>query len=314
MTQYPDPAPAADPLDREPLRFLVGPTASGKTRFALEIAEAAGAEIVSMDSMLVYRGLDVGTAKPSAEERARVRHHLIDLVEPEERYDVQSYLRDARTVLEDVASRGARALFVGGTGFYLAAVLRGLFEGPPVDPELRARLEARVAAEGAEALHAELAAVDPASAERIHANDTKRLVRALEVQQQTGRPLSVWQEQWGAPSTRQERARIVGLRLPRPVLDERIGERCAAMFEGGWREEAVALEERLGPGSAQALGYREVLEWARGECSREEAIERITRATRRFARRQDTWYRKFSIEWLPAEEARLADALAVYGW
>lgn len=300
----------------------MGPTAAGKTALALEVAERAGAEILSLDSMAVYRGLEAGTAKPSAAERARVRHHLIDVADPSETYDARRWLADARAALEDVCVRGARALFVGGTGFYLAVLLRGLFEGPPSDPELRARVEGRVAREGAATLHAELAGADPAAAARIHAHDTKRLVRALEVLEQTGRPLSEWQREWGGePAERERRARLVGLELAPERLDERIRARTRAMLERGWREEALALRAagRLGPGAAQALGYDVVLAWADGELGREEAEERIARATRRFARRQRTWWRKFDVRWLPApEEGRVAeraqDVLAALGW
>lgn len=310
--------PLADPLDREPLSLLVGPTAAGKTALALELAERAGAEVLSLDSMLVYRGMDVGTAKPTREERARVRHHLVDLVEPSERFDVQRYLVAARAALDDVLRRGRRALFAGGTGFYLAAILRGLFEGPPVDPELRAALEERATAEGGAALHAELARRDPPSARRLHPNDARRLVRALEVLEQTGRPLSDWQREWRErPSRREARARIAGLALDPEELDARIARRTEAMLDAGWREEALAVRAGggFGPSARQALGYAEVLAWADGDLSREEAAERIAARTRRFARRQATWYRKVAIEWIPAGAPdRVERAQAILGW
>jgi len=313
---------AADPLDAEPLRVLVGPTASGKSALALALAERAGAEIVSLDSMQVYRGMDVGTAKPDPAERGRVPHHLLDLVSPAERYDVVRFLADARGALADVHARASRALFVGGTGFYLAALLRGLFAGPPVDRALRARLEERAERDGNLALHAELEARDPASARRIHANDKKRLVRALEVLEQTGRPLSEWQSQWrAAPRPRESRARLVGLDLERGEHDLRIRARTRRMLDAGWREEALAV--RAGPGfgptARQALGYRTVLAWADGELGRDEAQERIAIETRRFARRQRTWYRRFDVRWRPAPgneagEELLAGCLADLGW
>lgn len=310
------PALPNDAFERAPLCCLIGPTAAGKTAFALEVAEAAGAEILSLDSMLVYRGMDVGTAKPSSDERSRIVHHMIDLVQPHERYDVQRYLTEACVVLDDVLRRGKRALFVGGTGFYLAALLRGLFDGPEVDPELRAALELRFDEQGPEALHAELARIDPTSAQRIHMNDRKRLVRALEVQQQTGRSLSDWQKQWGQPSARESSARLVGLQLEREALDARINARCGQMLDAGWREEATRIRagDGLGQSAAQALGYAEVLAWADGESTRAETEERIAQRTRRFARRQDTWYRKFPIKWLSATQASVAEALNVFGW
>ena len=247
-----NPVTPMDPLDERPLRCLVGPTASGKTALALAVASLAGAEVLSLDSMLVYRGMDIGTAKPSSSERARVPHHLIDLVDPSERYDVQRYVADARKALSQVYARGRRALFVGGTGFYLAALLRGLFEGPQVDLELRKSIEARLVREGAEALHGELATHDPESAARIHANDTKRLVRALEVFEQTGETLSALQRQWTGHEPRVDSARLVGLHLERSELDARIGERASAMIAAGWKDEAVRVRSLRGSSVASA--------------------------------------------------------------
>lgn len=311
---------ASDPLDRQPLRILVGATATGKTALALEVAERAGAEVLSLDSMLVYRGLDIGTAKPSPAQRARVRHHLVDLVEPSEPYDVQRYLADLRAALAEVQGRGRRALLVGGTGFYLAAVLRGLFEGPPVDRGLRARIEGRARDVGSEALHLELARVDPVSAAKIHPNDAKRVVRALEVLEQTGRSLADWQREWGAErGARERQARLLGLRLDRAELDRRIAARTAAMLDAGWREEAVAVRagSGFGPSARSALGYDAVLEWADGRMERAQVQEHIALRTRQFARRQRTWYRKFDVHWLEAlgpPEALCDAALGVFGW
>jgi tRNA dimethylallyltransferase len=286
--------------------FVVGPTATGKSRLALEIAERTGAEIVSVDSMQVYRGMDVGTAKPTSGERARVRHHLIDVVPPSERYDAKRYLADLAVVLRDLSARSRRALLVGGTGFYLKAILSGLFEGPPVDLELRARIEARVRAVGAEEAHAELARSDPRSAVRIHANDTKRLVRALEVLEQTGKPLSEWQAQWGWHGAG-DRARrtppIVGLDAPSETIDRRIEARTRSMLGSGWPEEAASIRagEGFGPTAIQALGYAEALRLHDGEIDLETCAAEIARKTKRFARRQRTWYRKIEgARWLGA--------------
>ena len=289
------------------VRALVGPTASGKSALALAVAEAAGAELVSLDSMLVYRGMDVGTAKPDPAERARVRHHLLDLVAPNEEFDVARFQAELVRALEDATARNARVLFVGGTGFYLKVLLERMFEGPDVDRALRARLEARVASEGNAALHAELARVDAPSAARIHANDTKRIVRALEVFEQTGRALSEWQREWssfGATSAGRART-LVGLALDVPELDRRIAERTRAMLDLGWAEEALAIERSCGfsKTSLQALGYREALELAHGRATRAETEAKIALATRQFARRQRTWYRKFpETTWLAAAE------------
>jgi tRNA dimethylallyltransferase len=310
-------APDQDVLERAPLRFLVGPTASGKTALALELCRRSGAEVVSLDSMLVYRGLDIGTAKPTRAERAAVPHHLLDLVGPEERFDVQRFLAALREVLLDLERRGVPPLFVGGTGFYLAAVLRGLFEGPEVDPRLRAELEAHARAFGPERLHAELQGIDPVSAARLHPHDTRRVVRALEVFAQTGRTLADWQQEWGGePSARERGARLVGLVVEVDELDRRIRLRTEQMLDAGWRDEAIAVRAGagFGPSAVQALGYAEVLAWADGELTREQAAARIALRTRQFARRQRTWYRKFPIEWLPADAPdRVERALALLG-
>lgn len=285
------------------VRALVGPTASGKSALALRVAERVGAELVSLDSMQVYRRMDVGTAKPTLAERARVRHHMLDLVEPHELYDVTRFLAALEPVLNDARERGQRLLFVGGTGFYLKALLEGLFEGPPVDRALRAELEARVEREGGAALHAELARVDERSAQRIHPNDKKRVVRALEVHAQTGRPLSDWQREWssfGAAPEARERF-LVGLELESGLLDARIAARTRSMLAAGWPEEARSIEGTGGfsKSSIQALGYAEALELAHARLDFESAATRIALATRQFARRQRTWYRKFAdITWL----------------
>lgn len=291
---------AEDPLDQMPILALVGPTASGKTALGLALAEALSAEILSMDSMLVYRGLDIGTAKPSPQERARIPHHLIDLVDPEEVFDVSRWLQAARTAVSDCLSRGKTPLFVGGTGFFLAALLRGLFDGPPPDQALRAEIEQRARELSPERLHAEFLAADPVAAAKIHPADTRRVMRGLEVLRQTGRPLSAWQAEWASPKPRLLNARLVGLKIESALLDRRIEGRTRSMLRAGWPEEAARLfENGLGRGAAQALGYREALALSRGELSEEEAVQQITLRTRQFARRQRTWYRKFEIRWLP---------------
>lgn len=293
-------------------RALIGPTASGKSALALRVAERCGAEIVSLDSMQVYRRMDVGTAKPTAAERARVRHHMLDLAEPSELFDVSRFLAELEPVLRDARERAQRLLLVGGTGFYLKVLFDGLFEGPPVDRGLRARIEARADVEGLSALHAELAALDPISAARIHANDRKRVVRALEVHAQTGRTLSDWQREWASfgNASRATQRFLVGLALPTAELDARIRVRTRAMLEAGWAEEAVAIERTCGfsKSAIQALGYVEALALARGELSFDDACARIALATRQFARRQRTWYRKFEdAVWLDVG-ARARDA------
>jgi tRNA dimethylallyltransferase len=301
-------------LDRAPLCAIVGPTAAGKTALAVQIARQVGAEIVSVDSMQVYRGMDVGTAKPGPEVTRVVRHHLIDCADPDERYDARRYLEDVRAARADLDARGVRPLFAGGTGFYLKALTHGLFDGPPADLDLRRELVGRAREVGSPALHAELAGIDPLAAARIHPNDERRVIRGLEVWRQTGRALSEWQREWrdAAQSGTEGRARcLVGLEVEPEELDRRIAARTREMLDGGWPEEARAIRDGrgFGPSAIQALGYREVLAYVDGELTREEVELEIGLRTRQFARRQRTWFRQFpEIRWIPAP--RDADELA----
>jgi tRNA dimethylallyltransferase len=301
----------------EPLHFLVGSTASGKSALALELAEDAGAEVLSLDSMQVYRGMDVGTAKPTAAERARVPHHLLDLVDPPERYHVHRYLADAAEAWACVRARGRRALFVGGTGFYLKALTHGLFTGPPHDPGVRAELNRRAADEGGPALHAELALVDPELAERLHPNDVKRVVRGLETHRASGRPLSAYQREWTGPDAGRPR-RIVALAPAPERLEERIRARTDAMLAAGWvaEVERILAGTGFGPTSSQALGYPEILGHLRGELARTELAASIALRTRQFARRQRTWLRGFpEIVWIDPDADGALDAVrAALGW
>ncbi|WP_439629259.1 tRNA (adenosine(37)-N6)-dimethylallyltransferase MiaA [Gemmata sp.] len=284
--------------------ILTGPTACGKTALALEVAEQLSAEIVALDSMTVYRGMDIGTAKPTAAEKARVRHHLIDVLDPWESLTVAWWLAAAERACRDITGRGKRPLFVGGTPFYLKALLFGLFDGPPGDPAVRGALEAEAESVGKGALHARLAAVDPKTAARLHPNDVRRVVRALEVHTLTGRPISAWQQTWDTPSfadspeTAPPPARIpaVVLELPREVLYDRINRRVGAMLAAGWLDEVRRLRELPRPLSRearQALGYRELLAHleAGGGAELAETVELIRTRTRQFAKRQLTWFR-----------------------
>ncbi|HIG10867.1 MAG: tRNA (adenosine(37)-N6)-dimethylallyltransferase MiaA [bacterium] len=306
---------------RSGVRALVGTTAAGKSALALEVARQAGAELVSLDSMQVYRGMDIGTAKATAEERALVPHHMLDIVGPNERFDVQRFLGALAPVLEDLDRRGVRALFVGGTAFYLKALCQGLFDGPPADLELRARLEVELVDQGAAALHQRLEDVDPRSAARLHENDTRRVLRALEVHGQTGQSMSSLQREWGwhggeaSPAERY----LVGLSHEHLDLDGRIRERCEAMLAAGWAAEAVAIRDGSGfsETSARALGYAEVLRWADGETKRSACRDEICLRTRQFARKQRTWYRQFDdIVWLEKQPLaeRAAACLRVFAW
>ena len=308
MSLETDDVPHHDPLRGTQLTALIGATASGKSAVALHVAEACGAEIVSLDSMQVYRGMDIGTAKSDGVERARVPHHMLDLADPSERYDVTRFLADLEVALASIRARGKRALFVGGTGFYLKVLSSGLFRGPDVDPKLRAELERRARDEGPDVLHAELVRVDPPSGAKLHANDVKRVVRALEVWHQTGRPLSAWQTQWAGAQTGART--LVGLEVPVPELDRRIARRARSMLAAGWPAEAARVRDTggFGPTAAQALGYAEALAVHDGALREDEAARRIALGTRQFARRQRTWYRKFAdVRWIAAESRAPAD-------
>ncbi len=295
---------------------LVGVTASGKTELALGLAERLGREIVSLDSMLVYRGMDVGTAKPSSAERARVPHHLIDRVDPSETYDARRYLLDVAQVCDELRGRGRQALFVGGTGFYLKLLCDGLFEGPPVDLEVRAGLEARGEQLGWSRLHAELLERDPKSGRRIHPNDRKRVVRALEVLEQTGCPLSAWQAQWAASEAAPRPRCLLGLEPDPAAYDARVAERIRGMLAAGWLEEVQRIRDEggFGPSAIQALGYSDLLAHLEAPGSLDELVARIALKTRQFARRQRTWWRRFNdVAWAPREltgEARVEWAAA----
>jgi len=283
------------------LVFIVGCTACGKGAVARALARRVGGQIVSVDSMKVYRRMDIGTAKPSPEARATVLHHCIDLVEPSEPFSVAQYMACADRAIEQTVSAGAVPLAAGGTSLYIKALAEGMFEGPPADQALRAELKARAREEGLDALHAELARVDPAAAGRIHPHDEKRIVRALEVHRATGRPISALQTQWDAGRRRHD-CLFVGLRRDRADLHRRINARVQRMLEAGLRDEVASLlaEPRgLAPQAAQAVGYAEMIAHLRGETSLEEAGERIRIHTRRLARKQRTWHRRFpGVRWL----------------
>jgi tRNA dimethylallyltransferase len=277
---------------------LTGPTGSGKSELGVELAERLGAEIVSMDSMALYRGMDIGTAKPDLAARRRVRHHLIDVRDPWESANVAWWLQEAAACCRDIARRGKRVLFVGGTALYLKALIFGIFEGPPADAEVRLRLESEAAAHGAEALHMRLAQVDPASAARLHPNNMRRIVRALEVWELTGRPISSWQTQWRKAgiqhSVLNTQCSVLWLNLPRPELYARIDARVDRMLASGLIEEVRALRQFARPLSkeaSQALGYKELFANLDGTVSLEEAAQRIRTRSRNFAKRQVTWFR-----------------------
>lgn len=271
---------------------LVGPTAVGKTAVALELAEALGAEIVNADSMQVFRELDIGTAKPTPLEQARVRHHLVDVAGPHEPYDAARYAREARAVIGELHRRGTPPLVVGGTGLYIKALLGGLFRQEKAVHEVRLRLAGELAAQGLPALFTRLAALDPATAQRLAPSDTYRILRALEVVEATGRSLS----DLHAAHNFQDRPYLalkLGLDIPREELYRRIEDRVEAMVAQGWLEEVQHVLKRYPPGikPLQALGYRHLVAFFENRLTLPEALDLIKKDTRRYAKRQLTWFR-----------------------
>lgn len=273
--------------------FLAGPTASGKSAAALSLARRIGAEIIALDSMSLYRGMDIGTAKPAPAEREVVPHHLIDIIEPHEEYSVAAYLRASEDACREILSRGRTPLFVGGTGLYLRAVLRGVFEGPPADWDFRRTLQSHGERDGAEALHRRLQAVDPVAAARLHPRDTRRVIRALEVRHLTGRPLSELQRQSALPPESRPR-HVYWLHPPRAWLHERINSRVLEMIRGGLVEEVQRLlagPHPLSRTARQAVGYSQIIDHVEGRLSLGHAVAEMQTATRQFAKRQHTWFR-----------------------
>jgi len=275
--------------------FILGCTACGKGAIGRNLARRLGGQIVSVDSMKVYRRMDIGTAKPSLADRSAVPHHCIDLVEPSESFSVAQYVARADRAIEAIVSAGDVPLAVGGTNLYLKALLEGLFDGPPADEALREALRDRARREGLAGLHGELAAVDPAAAERIHPNDERRIIRGLEVFRATGRPISELQAQWDR-GVRRHDGLLVGLRRERDDQSRRINRRVKRMIEAGLRDEVASLLAEpagLSDQAAQAVGYAEMIDHLRGGCSLADATERIKINTRRLAKKQRTWHRRF---------------------
>lgn len=271
-----------------PFPVIVGPTAGGKSALALSLARAwpGGGEIVSADAFQVYRGMDIGTAKPTPPDRAHVPHHLIDLVDPGRPFTVADWLPRAEEAIRQIRQRGRLPIVVGGTHLYVKILLEGMFQGPGADPALRAQLLRLPPAQ----LRAELERVDPDAARRLHPNDLRRTVRALEVHRLTGRPISAHQSQWDR-STRPD-AVLIGLLWPAHALNARINARVRTMMNSGLLEEVRVLRPTLKGQAAEALGYRQLLRHLAGECTLEEAVEAIKVETRRFAKNQRTWLRR----------------------
>ena len=282
-------------MKKAPVLVLAGPTAVGKTTLSLRLAKHFGAEIISADSMQVYKGMDIGTAKATAREQALVPHHMIDVADPAAPYSVADYVRQAEPVLKDILARGRLPLITGGTGFYIQALLKGLdFSEPLRDSALRSHLQERMETEGPLALHRELAEKDPAAAAAIHPHNRKRIIRALEYYEETGLRISDLNRQQQEKAS-PYRVLYLVLNLPREILYRQIEERVEQMLQAGLAEEVAALKANGIPAEStamQALGYKEVLEYLEGRCSREEAVARIKLGTRHYAKRQLTWFRR----------------------
>ncbi len=279
---------------------IVGPTCVGKSALALEVAKRLEAEIISADSMQVYRGMDIGTAKPTPEERAAVVHHLIDILDPDENYNAGRFEREASGIIHSLWRQGTPAIVAGGTGLYVKALIHGLFESPPVDPDLRANLLDEASRVGPAEFHESLRRVDPVAAARLHPHDTVRIARALEVYRLTGRAMTDLQARH-----RFEKhpflPLILGLTMDREVLYDRIEGRVDRMIRAGWIEEVRVLLDRgydeESPG-LKGLGYERLLDRLRGRCTLDEAVVEIKKETRRYAKRQMTWFRGMpEVDW-----------------
>jgi len=291
-------APEGNCPGKEPLAvLLLGPTGSGKTALSLALGEQLGCEIVSCDSVAVYRGMDVGTAKPTTQERARLPHHLIDIADPDQPFTAGEYSRRARAALHEISARGHLPIVTGGTGLYLRALTEGLFAGPSRHDGLRTRLAQSQAIRSKDWLHRLLSRLDPPSAARIHANDTAKLIRAIEVCLAAHKPLS---EVIARDPLTGFRLLRIGLNPPRQQLYDRLDHRAAAMFAAGLVEETRALLDRYGPVKAlDSLGYRQAMAVLAGTSSMEEAVKAAQQGHRNYAKRQLTWFRREpEVNWI----------------
>lgn len=285
--------------------YLGGPTGAGKSALALELASRFAGELINADSQQVYRGMDVGTGKPSPDDRRRVPHHLYDLVAPNEQLDAARWADEAQRCIDEITARGHLPIIVGGTGLWMRALYKGLVDAPPRDEQVRQRLEKEVQEKGLAALHARVAQVDPESAARIHATDPVRIVRALEVFELGGVPLSELHRRHALGEPRQ-RALHLALQWPIDALAERLLQRVQAMFDGGLLEETRRLAEVPSTRAKleKVMGYREALAHLEGRLSRDEAIELVVREHRRYAKRQGTWLRGEPWwTWIPGDQA-----------
>jgi tRNA dimethylallyltransferase len=287
------------------LIIVQGPTASGKSELAVRLAELFSGEVVNADSMQVYRSMDIGTAKPSADQLRRVPHHLLDIVDPDQTFSAADFCREAEKVIGDITRRGKNIFVCGGTGLYIRALTKGLMDSPPGDAALRTELKDLAAREGNAALHRHLREVDPLSAERIHPNDQFRIIRALEVYQMTGRPISALRGEHRFETVRYD-YRKIAVSMDRESLYRNIDNRVDSMIRNGFLDEvktllAAGYSPRLKP--MRSLGYRHLCDYLEGALSLEDAIAAMKRDTRRYAKRQLTWFNQDSeIKWIEYPE------------
>jgi len=309
------------PEKLQPLLVIAGPTATGKTATAIELARHFDGELVGADSVQVYRGFDIGSAKPTADELGGVAHHLLDVLDPDQNVDAVAYANLADDAIRAIRDRARLPVVVGGTGLWIRALIRGLVDVPPVDPDVRHRLEMDAATEGATALHARLVEVDPISADAVHPNDALRIVRALEVYEQTGTPLGTLRAEHALGEPRY-RAVFIVLDMDREEHAAVIEDRAQRMIANGWIDEVRSLRARWGDDIRPfgSVGYREVLAHVRDEVPLEETVRRIRKSTRIYARRQRTWFKgEPGVSWRsesadllgPSSLARIAEELRV---
>ena len=297
---------------KSPLICIVGPTAVGKTEIAIQLAQYLDAEIVSLDSRQIYRKMDIGTAKPTPDQQGAVPHHLIDCVDMDQPFSVAEYQRLADSAIEEVRERGKQAMAVGGAGLYFRGLVDGLFDGPGADAEIRAKLQREADEHGNVALHDRLRQCDPESANRVHPNNRVKVIRALEVYELTGKPISALQQQWQMNEPRYS-FRAFGLNMPRETLYRQIEDRVDQMVEVGLIEEVKGLLDQGYPRNCvamQSFGYKELIEYLDGIRTVDEAIALLKQNTRRFAKRQLTWFcNDPRIEWLDISEFSSMDGI-----
>ena len=290
--------------------LILGVTASGKSRLGFDLAKMLDTEIISIDSMKVYKRMNIGTAKPDIQRRRQVKYHMIDTVEPSEAFSVASFLEDANNIIDSITAQNKPAIAVGGTALYIKALLYGLFEGPPADPQIRNDLQKLADADGLANLHKQLSEIDPEAAQRIHPNDAKRIVRALEVFKLTGKPISSFQKQFDS-NNQSDDWTIIGLRREKEIESKRINLRVKKMVEAGLVDEVKSLlaeDKPLSKQAACAIGYAEIISHLTGHLSLEDAVELIKKNTRHLAKHQRTWFKTFkNINWIDIRKDQDAD-------